>query len=292
MTDTTQLWRICIDILDEHVPAFDQALEPFIESIMWTVDEDVRGMQHMEGFTTSKPDPALLAQALETTAHALGVAAPIAEIEALAPRDWVTENLKDFPPIDAGRFFIYASHVDLRPLPGRIPMRIDPGAAFGTGTHATTSGCLKAIEALGKKHTFKRPLDVGSGSGILAIAMAKLWRIKIEGTDIDPVAVRVARQNARLNHVARLLDFSTGPGFDPVPTTARYDLIVANILARPLVAIAPDLARHLGAGGYTVLSGFIVRDERFVMAAYLAQGFKFTRRIVCDDWVTLVLQKR
>lgn len=292
MTDTTQLWRICIDINDEHVPAFDLALEPFIESIMWTVDEDVRGVQRMEGFTTFRPDPAVLAQALETTAKALGVAAPIAEVEDLAPRDWVAENLKDFPPIDVGRFFIYASHIDLRPLPGHIPIRIDPGAAFGTGTHATTSGCLKAIEALGKKHTFKRPLDVGSGSGILAIAMAKLWRIKIEGTDIDPVAVRVARQNAKLNHVAQLLDFNTGPGFDPVPTKARYDLIVANILARPLIAIAPDLARHLDAGGYTVLSGFIMRDERFVMAAYLAQGFKFTRRYVCEDWVTLVLQKR
>lgn len=292
MTQSTKLWRICIDIDDTHVPAFEAALEPFVESLMWTVDEDMRGQQRMEGYTTTPPDAALLARVLADTAAAAGVDAPELTLEEIAPRNWVEENLKDFPPIDVGRFFIYASHVDLRPLPGRIPMRIDPGAAFGTGTHATTSGCLQAIEALGNKRTFKRPLDVGSGSGILAIAMAKLWRIPILGTDIDPVAVRVAKQNARLNEVERFLDFRVGPGFHPVPSHARYDLIVANILARPLTAIAPDLGRHLVRGGYCVLSGLIVRDERFVLAAYMAQGLKFTRRIVHDGWVTLVLQKR
>lgn len=171
-------------------------------------------------------------------------------------------------------------------------MRIDPGAAFGTGTHATTSGCLEAIETLGKKHVFKRPLDVGAGSGILAIAMAKLWHIPILGSDIDPVAVRVAKQNARYNGVERLVEFRCGPGFDAVADTARYDLIVANILARPLTAIAPDLGRHLVRGGYAVLSGLLVRDERFVVAAYMAQGLKLTRRIVRGDWATLVLKKR
>jgi len=292
MTDVSSLWRVSIDIADEHVPAFEAALEPFIESLMWTVDEDARGQQRMEGFTTTPPDPVLLGRALANAAEALDVAAPKLNIEELAPRDWVEENLKGFPPIDVGRFFIYASHVEHRPLPGRIPMRIDPGAAFGTGTHATTSGCLEAIEALGKKRVFKRPLDVGSGSGILAIAMAKLWRIAIKGTDIDPVAVRVAKENARLNRVEQFLEFSTGPGFHPVAKHARFDLIVANILARPLTTIAPDLARHLVHGGYAVLSGLIVRDERFVLAAYMAQGLKFTRRIVRDGWVTLVLQKR
>lgn len=292
MTDETSLWRIFIEILDQHVPAFEAALEPFVDSLMWSVDEDARGLQRMEGFTTSPPDPVLLGGALAAAAETLGVDAPALHIEELAPRDWVAENLKGFPPIDAGRFFIYASHVEHRPLPGRIPMRIDPGAAFGTGTHATTSGCLAAIEALGKKHVFKRPLDVGAGSGILAIAMAKLWRIPILGTDIDPVAVRVAMQNARYNGVERLVSFRCGPGFDPVAAHERFDLIVANILARPLHAIAPDLAGHLVSGGFAVLSGLLVSQERFVLAAYLAQGLKFKRRIVRDGWVALVLQKR
>ena len=296
MSDKTSLepslWRISIEIADEHVPAFEAALEPFVESIMWTVDEDVRGFQRMEGFATAQPDPVLLGQALARAAQAVDAETPTPLVEELPPRDWVEENLKGFPPIDVGRFFIYASHVEHRPLPGRIPMRIDPGAAFGTGTHATTSGCLEAIESLGKKHVFKRPLDVGSGSGILAIAMAKLWRIPILGTDIDPVAVRVAAQNARYNGVERLVAFRVGPGFAPIAAQARFDLIVANILARPLTSIAPDFARHLARGGYGVLSGLLARDERFVLAAYLAQGLKFKRRIVRGDWVTLVLQKR
>ena len=292
MTDETTLWRISISIADQHVPAFEAALEPFVESIMWTVDEDARGEQQMEGFTTTEPDPVLLNRALAHAAESVDVNAPALHVEALAPRDWVEENLKGFPPIDVGRFFIYASHVEHRPLPGRIPMRIDPGAAFGTGTHATTSGCLEAIEALGKKRTFRRPLDVGAGSGILAIAMAKLWRIPVLGSDIDPVAVRVAQQNARYNGVERLLEFRCGPGFDAINPEARYDLIVANILARPLTAIAPDLGRHVVRGGYAVLSGLLVRDERFVLAAYMAQGLKLERRIVRGDWATLVLKKR
>ena len=292
MSPDPSLWRISIEIRDADVPAFEAALEPFVESLMWTVDEDVRGFQRMEGFTTSPPDAAVLAAALAEAAGALGVDTPQLDIENLAPRDWVAENLKGFPPIDVGRFFIYASHVEERPLPGRIPMRIDPGAAFGTGTHATTAGCLEAIAALGNKHVFVRPLDVGAGSGILAIAMAKLWRIPILGSDIDPVAVRVAKQNARYNQVERLVDFRCGPGFDAIKGYERFDLIVANILARPLSAIAPDLGRHLIRGGFAVLSGLLVRDERFVLAAYMAQGLKFKRRIVRDGWVTLVLQKR
>lgn len=292
MNQDSSIWRISIEIADSHVPAFEAALEPFIESIMWTVDEDVRGMQRMEGFVTHAPDPVLLGQAIAHAAASVGAQEPSLHIEEMAPRNWVEENLKGFPPIDVGRFFIYASHVEQRPLPGRIPMRIDPGAAFGTGTHATTSGCLEALERLGRKHVFKHPLDVGSGSGILAIAMAKLWRIPILGTDIDPVAVEVARQNATLNQVERWVEFRVGPGFDPIPEHARYDLIVANILARPLTAIAPDLAHHLVRGGFAVLSGLLVRDERFVLAAYMAQGLKLSQRIVRGDWATLVLQKR
>jgi len=291
MNDETQIWCISLEIADQHVTAFEQVLEPLVDSLMWTVDEP-RGIQRMEGFTTAAPDPDAVTAALKAMADTLGVDAPDAHIAELAPRDWVAENLKGFPPIDVGRFFIYASHIDERPLAGRIPMRIDPGAAFGTGTHATTSGCLQAIEDLGRRHTFERPLDVGTGSGILAIAMAKLWKLSVLGTDIDPTAVRVAAENALLNGVADLLDLRTGPGFKPVSERARFDLIVANILARPLTALAPGLARRLTPGGYAVLSGLIVRDERFVLAPYLAQGLKLERRYVRDGWLTLVLRKR
>ena len=293
MSEESPIWHISLEIADEHVPAFEAALEDFVETLMWTVDEDVRGLQRMEGYTTTEPGRDELKVRIGHAARQCGADIPEFTIERLQPRDWVAENLKDFPPIDEGRFFIYASHIEERPLPGRIPMRIDPGAAFGTGTHATTSGCLQAIVELGRKRRFKRPLDVGTGSGILAIAMAKLWKKAILGTDIDPVAVRVAKENACLNRVQRLLEFRAGPGLDPVRPRARFDLIVANILARPLTAIAPDLARHLVRGGYAVLSGLLVRDERFVVASYMAQGLKLEKRYVRGDgWVTLVLKKR
>ncbi|MBL4615138.1 MAG: 50S ribosomal protein L11 methyltransferase [Magnetovibrio sp.] len=287
----SKIWRIGLEIADQHVDAFEQALEPLVESLMWTVDEP-RGVQRIEAFTTIQPDADAVRATLKNTATALGIDAPTVYIEELAPRDWVAENLKEFPPIDVGRFFIYASHVDDRPLPGRIPMRIDPGAAFGTGTHATTSGCLQAIEALGKRYGFANPLDVGTGSGILAIAMAKLWKLSVLGTDIDPVAIRVARENALLNGVQGLVDFRVGAGFKPVSAQARHDLIVANILARPLVAMAPDLARRLAPGGFVVLSGLIVCDERFVLGPYLAQGLKLEQRYTREGWRTLVLRKR
>lgn len=292
MSEKPALWQMSIEMLDEHIPDFEVALEPFVDSMMWTVDEDVRGLQHMEGFVVEKPDLNVVQSAVKAVADGLGIDAPEVGLEPLAPRDWVVENLKDFPPIDEGRFFIYASHVDERPLSGRIPMRIDPGAAFGTGTHATTSGCLQALEKLGRKHRFIRPLDVGSGSGILAIAMAKLWHIHILGTDIDPVAVRVAKRNAELNQVANVLEFRVGPGFSPIAKHDRFDLIVANILARPLTKIAPDLGRHITPGGYVVLSGLLVRDERFVLGAYMAQGLKLESRVVREGWLTLVLNKR
>jgi len=291
MMNEQRLWRISIEIADTHVGAFEQVLEPLVESIMWTVDEP-RGRQRMEGFTTVQPDPHAVNAALKTMADVIGAAVPASDIEELTPRDWVAENLKDFPPIDAGRFFIYASHIEERPLAGRIPIRIDPGAAFGTGTHATTSGCLQAIEDLGKRHAFSSPLDVGTGSGILAIAMAKLWKLPIVGTDIDPTAVRVAKENAHFNGVWDLLDFRSGAGFRPLLRHDRFDLIVANILARPLAAMAPDLGRRLTPGGYVVLSGLIVRDERFVLQPYLAQGFKLERRYTREGWRTLVLRKR
>ena len=292
MTDNIALWQLSLEISDEFISVFEVLMEPFVESLMWTVDEDVSGVQKMEGFVTAKPDLALIQGVVDAACVELGIVAPMLKLSPLEDRDWVVENLKEFPPIDEGRFFIYGSHVTERPLLGRIPMRIDPGAAFGTGTHATTSGCLQAIDDLGKKHVFKRPLDVGSGSGILAIAMAKLWHIKILGTDIDPTAVRVAKKNARLNQVQSFLDFRTGPGFFPIAKSDHFDLIVANILARPLTQIAPDLGRHLKPNGYVVLSGLIERDERFVVGAYRAQGLKFKRRYVRDGWLTLVLQKR
>ncbi len=290
--DKTPIWRVSFEIPGDLASPFANALEPFVETLMWSVDEDVQDQQRMEGYSTVAPDTVALLQALIATAQENGVATPVLTSEYLKARDWLSENLKDFPPINEGRFFIHASHIEERPLPGRLVMRIDPGTAFGTGTHATTSGCLMALEELGKKYTIKKPLDMGSGSGILSIAMAKLWHVHVVGVDIDPQARCVAHRNARLNATAKLLSFHTGKGFLRLPKHARYDMIVANILARPLRSMAVNLVRHLSPRGHVILSGLIEKDKRFVLAPYLDQGLKLQRHIVRDGWLTLVLKKR
>ena len=187
-----------------------------------------------------------------------------------------------------------------RPPPGIISLRIDQSVAFGTGQHATTAGCLMAIERLSKRRKFHRALDMGTGSGILALGAQRLTRAHVIATDIDQCATDVAAQNARLNRVGRTIRTASGVGYQALksfrhrsgPGTAlTFDLIVSNILARPLAAMAPDLARHLEPGGYAVLSGLLVRDERYVVAAHRAQGLVFQQRIVLDGWLTMILKK-
>ncbi|MEI7669514.1 MAG: 50S ribosomal protein L11 methyltransferase, partial [Pseudomonadota bacterium] len=173
------------------------------------------------------------------------------EISELEDKDWLSEVEKSFKPLLVAIFYVYGSHVKSAPPYSKIALRINAGAAFGSGEHATTSGCLLALSDLAKKHKFSDALDMGCGSGILALAIAKLWKIKTIGIDIDPVSVRVSRENARNNKVQNILQFAAGNGYDNSLTrkNAKYDLIVANILARPLVKMAKQLKKNLKPNG-------------------------------------------
>jgi ribosomal protein L11 methyltransferase len=298
MTKThPEIWRIRLAVRLPAVEAFDAALTPFAEVSSWFLedpeadesDEDSRWT--LEGFARAAPDRAALETALALAAASVGVAAPAPEIERIPDTDWVLANLRDFPPIDAGRFYVHGSHFAGRPPAGRVALKIDAGAAFGSGEHATTRGCLLAIDALLRRKPIRHPLDLGCGSGILAMALAKATARKVLAADIDPTAVKVARRNAALNGVRARLAAVTSIGYrNPAIRRGRpYDLIVANILARPLVAMAADLKRHLAPGGYAVLSGLLVRQERQVLAAHRLQGLSLAARLRLNGWSTLVL---
>lgn len=210
----------------------------------------------------------------------------------LADADWVALSLSGLPPVRAGRFFVYGAHDAGRVPAGAIAIRIEAGAAFGTGHHGTTVGCLTTFDTLLKGRRFRRALDVGTGTGVLAIAAARAGARTVVGTDIDPVSVRVAASNARLNRAR--CRFRTARGLnDPlVRREGPYDLVFANILARPLIDLAGDIASGLRPGGVAILSGLLRTQARAVRAAYVTCDFRFVRRLDLDAWTTLVVERR
>jgi ribosomal protein L11 methyltransferase len=207
-------------------------------------------------------------------------------------RDWVLETQQQFPPLEVGRFFIHGSHVS-KPNPPLIGLHIDAGCAFGTGEHATTSGCLRALQGIAKQTRCKRVLDLGCGTGILAIAAQKLWRdaMVVIGTDMDAVSIQVAAENGKRNGCPDVR-FYTAAGFQNRQVASQhYDLIFANILARPLVRLAGEIVEHLAPQGYVILSGLLTSQELEVLAAYRCRGMKFITRYTHEGWSALVLQK-
>ncbi|MCT8267471.1 50S ribosomal protein L11 methyltransferase [Afifella sp. JA880] len=226
--------------------------------------------------------------------EALAADAAKFDIEILPETDWVAQSLKGLAPVPTGRFIVHGAH-DRGAVPaGRIGIEIDAGQAFGTGHHATTLGCLETLDELVKVRRFDRPLDVGTGTGLLAIALARLLREPVLASDIDPIAVEIAAENARLNGVGHLVETmtATGLGHPRIAACAPYDLIVANILAAPLIALAPAMGRASEADGVIVLSGILNTQASRVMAAYRNQGFALETHRRFGEWSVLVLSHR
>ncbi len=212
-------------------------------------------------------------------------------IEDLPDIDWVAHSLAGLQPVRAGRFLIHGAHDRHRAQPHDVAIEIDAGRAFGTGHHGTTSGCLEMIERVFRRRRFHAVLDLGTGSAVLAIAVARLARVPVLATDIDPVAIDVARDNVRKNRCASLVTLRTAAGFhaDVFSRAGPFDLIIANILARPLMAMAPDISRHLARGGEVILSGILARQRRRVLAAFVAHGLCHRHTVWREGWVTLHL---
>lgn len=221
----------------------------------------------------------------------LALSRPV-ERESLPDIDWVARSLEGLKPVRAGRFFVHGAHDRRKRHSGELAIEIEAGLAFGTGHHGTTAGCLEMLERVVRREHSRNALDLGTGSAVLAIAVAKLAHIPVLATDIDPVAVRVAAANARLNHVKALVETVTAPGFHhPIfGKRAPFDLIVANILARPLMRLAPQMADHIALGGSIVLSGILERQRDAVISAYVGQNFRHVRTLHREGWVTIHLK--
>ncbi len=232
--------------------------------------------------------------------HALVPSAPpgSAQVEPLADADWVTLSQSGFAPVRAGRFVVHTAAHAAAVRPGDLGIAIEAGLAFGTGQHSTTHGCLAALDALAKSPRFARAADLGTGTGVLAIAIAKRWRrATVVASDIDPVATAVARANLAANGVRRgrgrgAVDLVTAQGADHPQLRGPFDLVTANILAGPLIAMAASVAATGAPDGVLVLAGLLTSQARRVAAAYTARGFGLAGRIDHGEWPTLVLRRR
>ena len=245
---------------------------------------------------------ALIASAVGTSAaHAL-------TFETLAPTDWVRKSLEGLAPVEAGRFVVHGAHHRAHVRANRIDIEIEAALAFGTGHHGTTHGCLLALDRIVKGCRRQRDksaastlarkrqrravvLDIGTGTGVLAIAAAKTLRRPVLASDIDARAVAIARDNARINRVGALVRVMHAAGLHAAPLRARapYGLIFANILLDPLKALATPMARLVTANGQIVLSGLLAAQAGAALASYRARGLALVRRITLEGWATLVL---
>jgi len=282
MSVNPPLWKASVALT--KVEAADTAaaleLDGSAQAVL-IVEEPFADGAVVEALYTEAPDAAYLSL---ITGRSITVA-------PLPDQDWIKLSQQGLPPVRAGRFFVYGAH-DAGTVPhGVIAMKIDAGLAFGTGHHETTALCLAVLSDLAKERSFRNVLDLGCGTGLLAIGAAKLWKRPVLASDIDPVAVDVTRDNARANGVAPLIRAVTADGLtNPVlADRAPYDLLIANILAGPLTQLAPGIVKALAPGAMLVLSGLLRNQEALVTSFY--RDLRFIGRRRDGPWSALVLEK-
>jgi ribosomal protein L11 methyltransferase len=251
--------------------------------------EDGSGLWEVGGYFNEAPDVAGLA--LLAAMHQ----AKDFTVSELPDVDWVAKVKRELAPVVAGRFFVYGSH-DADQIPeGSVALLIEAAMAFGTGHHGTTLGCLRALDLLADRgFVGKNVADIGCGTAVLAMAAAKIWDGVMMASDIDQVAVDVAEANVTANDLEGRVKCVEAAGFDhpDLQAKAPFDLVFANILKGPLIALAPDMASNIQSGGYAILSGILNPQADEVVATYGENGFTVINREEITDWTCLLLQKK
>jgi len=270
----------------------DEQLQEFAESFFEVVTNDYTddGLEQLVGYMRQDAPESTLQEAAEEN----GIKLPPYEIEILSSQDWLADNVIEFAPVDVAEFMVYGIHEKNIDTKGKIGIKVYAATAFGS-EHQTTKCCLQGISDIHKLIDFTpRILDVGTGSGILSLAAAKIWpQAKIVAVDIDDESVAVTKQNATDNGVETQITavYSDGYQSATVKDNAPYDVILANILARPLIAMAEDMAKHLETGGYAVISGFIEDQVDWVIEAHEKFGLHLQKVYEADNWRAALLKK-
>ena len=296
------VWRIGLTLPERLLGEFEAALEEEALAVSSALleDSDVASkspdrLWRLYAYCADAAEGDALALLASETAARLDVAAPEIDSAAVPDEDWAAKYDREAPLLFAGRFVVHGDH--LVPPPGRIALCINAGSAFGSGMHGSTRGCLLALDRIAQKHRIGRALDLGAGSGILAVAIAKCWdgggmgRAGVVAADIDPAAVAASRAAAEGNDVSDRVRVCLSDGFaaGEIGDGAPYDLITANILADPLRDMAAALAGHLAPRGFAILSGLLRRQEEGVAESYRNAGLRLLDPVRLGDWSTLLL---
>jgi len=297
MSTTDGLWQVVFEVASAPALSLLEALEDSALSVSVFEAEANADQQTTRWRVTllraEEPQADAVAREFGPLLAAHGLVAEDLAVEFLRHDQWLARATMPRQTMRVGRFLIHGRADVGGVRPGQIGLAIDAGMAFGSGEHGSTMGCLQAFDRLLRRHRFGTVLDLGCGSGILAIAAAKALRIRVLASDLDPLAVEVARDNARFNGVSSRITAVVAAGYDhpSIRRSRPYDLVFANILAEPLCDLAGDLKRHLRPGGHAILAGLLARQAERVVDVHRCQGLRLVRRLDLSPWSTLVFKR-
>lgn len=277
-----------------HISLFEEVLGEEHLGLSTFEQKENPDQWNIEVLFDFSPNIQVLNYLVKEAAGKHAIEAPYLSLSLVPEIDWLSENRKAFPPLTIGNFYVYGSHHE-DPIPhDKISFKIDAATAFGTGQHATTQGCLLALEKIKQqKYTVLQPLDLGCGTGILGMAMARLFNVNVVMSDCDIEAVEKATFNVPENYLTDKVTCYLSEGFQSeiLKNKAPYDLVTANILADPLIHLASDMKKYISKGGIVILSGLLATQSEAVGNAYQAFSFKEIDRYPIDEWMTLVLMR-
>jgi ribosomal protein L11 methyltransferase len=286
---TVPLETVAVTVPEAALEAFEAALLNVCDTVGFFLDDDT-GLWRVEGVRRIDGDEAELVASIALAAAVSGIQVPLERAPTQAD-GWLARTYEAFPEQLIGRrLAVRGTHLAEPKTPGRITLTVDAGVAFGSGEHGSTRGCLLALDSVIRRRP-RRILDLGTGSGILAMAAAALLHRPVLATDIEPWSVRVTRENAAQNGLTRLVRPKLANGWRDPGVRGPFDLVFANILARPLCGMAKHLALNLAPGGTAILAGLLANQARWVLAAHRRQGLRLERLVPQGTWTTIVLRK-